>query len=146
MSNWKAKFLFLVKKEILLKAFLQAILTYTMGIFLLPKSISTRLNGLFRKFWWGFEDDSNRIHRIECGKLGVSKATEGMGFRDVESFNLALLARQCWRILMNPSSLVSRLMKQKYLCNCDFLQAKLGHNHPMFGEVSLLAETYFLLS
>lgn len=50
MSHWKNKFLYGVGKEILLKVVLQAISTYTMSIFLLSKSISFRLNGLYKKF------------------------------------------------------------------------------------------------
>lgn len=51
MSNQKTKFLFGAGREILLKVVLQAILTYNMSIFLLSRTITTRLNGLYRKFW-----------------------------------------------------------------------------------------------
>ena len=42
--NWKTNKLSLAGKEVLLKSVLQAIPTYTMGIFLLPKSITNRLD------------------------------------------------------------------------------------------------------
>lgn len=50
MSDWKIKFLSKVRKEILLKAVLQAIPTYIMSMFLLPKVILSQLNCLFQKF------------------------------------------------------------------------------------------------
>jgi hypothetical protein len=37
-----------------------------------------------------------------------------------------LLAKQGWRILKFPESLVARVMKGKYFTNGDFLSAKLG--------------------
>lgn len=62
---------------------------------------------------------------------------EGLGFRDVNSFILVLLSKQCWCILKDPLSLTSRVLKQKYFKKEEFMQAKLGHR-PSFVWRSLL--------
>lgn len=131
MANWTTKYLSGAGIEILLKVFLQAIPTYTMSIFLLPKGIITRLNNLYKNFWWGFIDTASKIQWIDQGKLGLAKEMGGMGVRDVLSFNLAMLAKQCWRIFTNPSSLVSQMFKQKYHPLLDFLKANNG-KYPSF--------------
>ena len=49
-----------------------------------------------------------------------------MGFRNLQPFNLALLAKQGWRLLANHNSLVAKIFKEKYFPNGDILTAKLG--------------------
>lgn len=48
-------------------------------------------------------------------QLSEVKGNRGLGFRDLQSFNKAMLAKQLQRVLTNPSLLVSRVLKSKYL-------------------------------
>ena len=61
-----------------------------------------------------------------------------MGFRDLKAFNLALLAKQGWRIQQNPNSLVHRVLKAKYFTDRTFKEAQLGRR-PSYVWRSLLA-------
>lgn len=51
-----------------------------------------------------------------------------MGFRDLESFNKALLSKQLWKILQTPDSLSARIFKPKYFNHGSILFACLGCN------------------
>ena len=53
LQRWKEKLLSQAKKEVLLKAVVQAITTFAMGCFKLPVGLCRDIEMLIRKFWWG---------------------------------------------------------------------------------------------
>jgi hypothetical protein len=69
---------------------------------------------LMQRFWWGHKENTAKIHWMSWEKMGISENQGGLGFRDLVMFNKALLAKQFWRILQNPDSLVVAIMKAKY--------------------------------
>lgn len=65
ISSKTSQFLLVARKEIMIKSILQAIPTYTMGIFKLPKSITSRLNVLLKKYWRGYSGEQSKIHWMQ---------------------------------------------------------------------------------
>ena len=60
-----------------------------------------------------------------------------MRFRDIHAFNLAMLAKQAWRLLIETQSLFYRVYKARYFPSSTFMDAELGTN-PSFVWRSLL--------
>jgi hypothetical protein len=123
INGWKEKFLSIGGKEILLKAVAQAISVYAMSVFLIPKGVCKRMMDAISPFWWGDDDNSKHMHWFAWWKLCYPKKEGGMGFRDLNSFNLAILAKQAWRLISNPESLCARVLRAKYYPDGDILKA-----------------------
>ncbi|OMO58663.1 reverse transcriptase [Corchorus capsularis] len=138
ISGWRSKIFSSAGKAVMIRAVAQAIPVYLMSVFLFPKSFVQELNAMISRFWWGDSSSQRKIHWKHWESLCVSKLDGGLGFRDFESFNLALLAKQGWRILQNPESLCARLLRAKYYPRGNFMQAQLGSN-PSFLWRSLVA-------
>lgn len=78
-------------------------------------------------------------------RMAKHKTAGGMGFRNFRDFNIAMLGKQGWRFIINPSSLVSRLYKAKYFADTDFIHAKIG-NSPSFIWRSIVKAKQLLLA
>ncbi|KAL3826043.1 hypothetical protein ACJIZ3_022072 [Penstemon smallii] len=127
LKGWKEQWLSKGGKEILIKSVIQAIPTYAMSCFKLPNYFTSEIEGLMAKFWWEGTNGKG-IHWIRWRDLCQSKQYGGLGFRDLEAFNMALLAKQLWRLLINPHSMIARVFKARYFPNSDVLGSKLGSN------------------
>ncbi|CAA7027943.1 unnamed protein product [Microthlaspi erraticum] len=145
INSWSAKLLSKGGKEVLLKSVAQALPTYVMSCFLLPLGIIKKLQSAISNFWWSNKQTSRGIHWIAWDKICIPFDKGGLGFRDLQLFNLALLAKQIWRLLHFPSSLLARVLKGRYYRNSSPLEVEKS-NMPSYGWRSILAAKDLLKS
>ena len=109
-----------------------------MSCFKLPDNLCDELTSMTQQFWWGKKKDEKKLAWVSWERMCQPKEIGSMGFRDLKSFNKALLAKQGWRLQTNTQSLFSRVFKAKYFPDSEFTEASLG-KHPSFAWRSIMS-------
>lgn len=94
LRGWKEKLLSRVRKEVLIKAVVQAIPTYLIGVYKFPVTVVHDISSAMACFWWGGKGEVRKMHWLSWEKLCKPKCLGGMGFEDLAIFDDALLGRQ----------------------------------------------------
>ena len=80
------------------------------------------------KYWWSSSLDRRSLHWVDWQTLASPKVQGGMGFWNLEMFNLAMLGKHGWRMITNPESLCCRVLKGKYFPLRGFMHATVPKN------------------
>ncbi|GAV83785.1 hypothetical protein CFOL_v3_27230, partial [Cephalotus follicularis] len=135
LKGWEEKTLLNDGKEVLIKAVAQSLPTYSMFVFNLSVSLCADLNSIISNFWWGQKNGECQIHWISWRKLCESKFWGGLGFQDFQAFNLAMLAKQGWRLINEKDSLCCRVLKAQYFRSGNFPGASQDITVLLYGVV-----------
>jgi hypothetical protein len=128
LKVWKERHLSFAGRSILISAVVQALPTYIMSCFLLPKNMCDQIEQAICRFWWGSNDRQQKIHWKARKDIFKSKLAGGMGFRDMHLFNKAMLAKQIWRLQTKPHSLLGQCLKARYYPNTDIIHGQQNKN------------------
>ena len=126
MQGWKEKLLSQAGKDVMIKAVIQSILTYSMSVLRLPIGLLKDIEVMIRKFWWGCSENSKKIHWVKWETLCSSKSVGGMGFRDLRMFNDAMLGKQVWQLFHVRNSLVFKVFQAKYFPSGNIFDAEVS--------------------
>ncbi|XP_016646880.1 PREDICTED: uncharacterized protein LOC107880235 [Prunus mume] len=106
----KASSLTMAGREVLIKSVPLAIPAYLLSCVKFLSSTCKAING----DWGSHDDGGNKIYWKSWEHLCLSKSDAGMGFRDIETFNVAVLAKQCWILWNNPYAIWAVIVKSCY--------------------------------
>ncbi|XP_026384688.1 uncharacterized protein LOC113280254 [Papaver somniferum] len=101
-------------RSTMVKHVLNALPTHQMGVFRVPKTTINQLDSIQRQFWWGEDSNHKGIYFIGWEKLQIPKSLGGLGFRNLEHLNTALLTKVAWNACTDDNSLCYRVLKSKY--------------------------------
>lgn len=83
---------------------------------------------MLTRFWWDDKPDERKMAWVSWKTMIRSKEDGGLGFRDIQCFNDAMLAKISWKVLTSPDCLLARVLKGKYCTNGDFLKVSAPSN------------------
>ncbi|XP_022558258.1 uncharacterized protein LOC111206163 [Brassica napus] len=144
VNGWTGRWLSKGGKEVLIKSILLALPTYVMSTFLLPLEICENLANAIAQFWWSSNPPKRGIHWAKWEKVCLPREEGGIGFRMIHEFNLALLAKQLWRLVQFPDSLVARVLRGRYYRLSSPLRAN-AVTSPSYVWTSIYAARKLLL-
>lgn len=117
---------------------------HAMSCFLLPAGLCARIQSALTRFWWDTDPTTKKLSWISWESLSQSKQMGGLGLRDIQAFNVAILTKLAWRILTRPESLLSRVLLGKY-CHCAGFLAVQCPSKPSHGWRGILEGRDLLL-
>ncbi|CAA7012943.1 unnamed protein product [Microthlaspi erraticum] len=121
-ASWSTKRLSSAGKMIMLKSVLASMPSYAMSCFKLPQSLCKRIQSALTRFWWDSDPEKKKMCWISWEKMAKPKHLGGLGFKDINNFNDALLAKLSWCIQNNPLCLLARILKGKYHAHTSFME------------------------
>jgi len=61
-------------------------------------------------------------------RLSTTKVFGVMCFKSLKAFNMAMVGKHSWKLVSNPDSLITHLLKAKYFPRVDYYGAIIDHN------------------
>jgi len=111
LSMWKNKFLSFGGRLILLKSVMSSLPVYFLSFFKAPTSIISTFTFILKRFFWGSGEDFRKIAWVDWVSFCLPKEEGGLGVRKLHEFNLALLGKWSWRMLVDKEWLLYRVLK-----------------------------------
>ncbi|KAL9664909.1 hypothetical protein QQ045_020318 [Rhodiola kirilowii] len=87
-----------------------------------------RLEELISQYWWDKKEDREGVSWISKGVLQKNKCDGGLGFKDLYTFNDAMLMKIGWRMMKFPCLLMSQILAAKYCKGRSIFEDRMGGN------------------
>lgn len=105
----------------------QVLPTFWMNLFLIPAEISNDIERKMNGFMWGRGVSGKGVKWLSWKKMCMPKSCGGLRVRELRKFNLAMLAKQCCRLL-KKYGLVYEIIKARYHPNTSIMDVQVGSN------------------
>lgn len=120
LNIWKARLLTHAGRLILLKAILESLPVYAMGMVILPPKIIAKLTSIMRNFFWGGTNEKRRMAYVAWKEVTTPKGMGGLGLRSLKELNSALVMKMVWKIAQGSNSPWAQVLRAKYYLRSEF--------------------------
>ncbi|KAL2944091.1 LINE-1 retrotransposable element ORF2 protein [Bienertia sinuspersici] len=102
---WSSKNMSYAGRAQLINAVLLSIHQYWAQVFILPKAVLTKIEGICRAFLWSGKWYSNAPGNISWDRTCTPKSAGGLGIKDIQRWNYASLGRYVWALATKQDNL-----------------------------------------
>lgn len=114
LSCWKGRLLSLGNRITLIKSVLSSLAIFHLSFFRAPKKICLEINVIQSHFLWGGDEGRNKVHWIGWKYLCLQMKEGGLGLKNIEVFNTALMEKWKWRIINGENGKWRDLLSARY--------------------------------
>ncbi|XP_026416236.1 uncharacterized protein LOC113311639 [Papaver somniferum] len=123
LSKWRCINMSEASRSVTVRNVTNVIHAHHMTSFKLLETTINKKNSTQQKFWR--KKKTNKVRKLVTWKsVNAPKEDGGLGFRDLQIFNRALLAKSAWRICTDQTSICSKYPQAKYFPNGDMFNLK----------------------
>ncbi|XP_028080203.1 uncharacterized protein LOC114281810 [Camellia sinensis] len=96
IKSWTNKLLSYAGRAQLIKSILFSMQVYWSSLFILPKKIVSDIESILRSFFWSGVEMKKHSAKIAWKYICRNKSEGGLGFKDLEVWNKATIAKHVW--------------------------------------------------
>ncbi|XP_058742110.1 uncharacterized protein LOC131614557 [Vicia villosa] len=114
LGGWQRKHLSLGGKVALLNAVLNSIHIFVLSFYKAPKCVLGEIIKIQRDFLWGSKEGIRKMCWVIWEKICWPQKEGGLGVRNNETFNLALVSKWGWRFISDSDAVWFNLLEYRY--------------------------------
>ena len=114
LVGWKRLYLSKGGKVTIIKSTLSSLPTYFLSLFPIPAGVAHRLEKIQRDFLWTGMGAETKFHLVSWSNICEPIQHGGLGVKDLQRFNKALLGKWLWRYGTDRAALWRQVVAAKY--------------------------------
>src|SRR4051812_15617576 len=111
---WRGKNLSIAGRVVLINAVLNAIPIYSLSFYKALSKVLNDIRSIQSNFLWSGGDLVKSIHWVSWDTVCKPREEGGLGVRNVEIMNVALISKWKWRILSEKEAVWCDVLKARY--------------------------------
>ncbi|XP_058742136.1 uncharacterized protein LOC131614590 [Vicia villosa] len=114
LAVWRGFHINIAGKVVLINSVLNMIPIYSLSFYKAPSKVLKEIKSMQSKFLWNGRDDKKSIHWVGWNTVCKTCEQGGLGVKNMEILNVALLRKWKWRLLTEKEAVWSGIINHRY--------------------------------